>query len=153
MTHAGAAKALEERNRLAAPPRADGLRDRRQAGAHGGGRRHHRLQLRARRDGGARAVDGGRSSSADRRFPSSRTWTIRATNLNRDGRRKIFIDYLDIVGPYEPSTAPPAELPADFHLRPRRPDNTMRSARAARLRTWRGARTAGRQPNRSYSLC
>ena len=27
-------------------------------------------------------------------------------HINRDGRRKIFVDYMDIVGPYEPSRAP-----------------------------------------------
>lgn len=28
-------------------------------------------------------------------------------NVNRDGRRKLFIDYVDIVGPFEPDTQPP----------------------------------------------
>ncbi|MFN7925882.1 MAG: DUF1592 domain-containing protein [Bryobacteraceae bacterium] len=29
------------------------------------------------------------------------------SNVNRDMRRKLFVDYLDIAGPYRPSTAPP----------------------------------------------
>ena len=28
-------------------------------------------------------------------------------NVNRDGRRKIFIDYIDIIGPFNPTPAPP----------------------------------------------
>jgi hypothetical protein len=40
-------------------------------------------------------------------FPEFANLDDPRSNLNKDGRRKIFADYLDIVGPYEPSTAPP----------------------------------------------
>jgi hypothetical protein len=35
------------------------------------------------------------------------TWRI-SENINKDMRRGLFVDYLDIVGPFNPSTAPPA---------------------------------------------
>jgi hypothetical protein len=40
-------------------------------------------------------------------FPEFANLDDPRTQLNKDGRRKIFADYLDIVGPYEPSKAPP----------------------------------------------
>jgi hypothetical protein len=40
-------------------------------------------------------------------FPELANLDDPRTHLNKDGRRKIFIDYLDILGPYQPSTAPP----------------------------------------------
>ena len=143
-------KALDERNRVGAPPvQMVFAIDGKQA-LHGSGGRQHGLQLRARRDGGPRAADGGRSLSAERRFPSSRTSTIRGRNLNRDGRRKIFIDYLDIVGPYQPSAAPAGELSANFHMRPRARAITTRSARAAWWRIWRAG--AYRRPATEQEL-
>jgi hypothetical protein len=39
-------------------------------------------------------------------FPELANLDDPRTHLNRDGRRKIFIDYLDIIGPYQPSPAP-----------------------------------------------
>ena len=41
-------------------------------------------------------------------FPELANLEDPRTHLNRDGRRKIFVDYLDIVGPYQPSPEPPA---------------------------------------------
>ena len=38
-------------------------------------------------------------------------------HLNPDLRRKIFVDYLDVVGPFEPATDPPGKLPANLRLR------------------------------------
>jgi hypothetical protein len=40
-------------------------------------------------------------------FPELADLADPRANLNRDGRRKVFIDYLDILGPIGPSTAPP----------------------------------------------
>jgi hypothetical protein len=40
-------------------------------------------------------------------FPELANLDDPRTHLNKDGRRKIFIDYLDILGPYQPSQAPP----------------------------------------------
>jgi mono/diheme cytochrome c family protein len=39
-------------------------------------------------------------------FPELANLDDPRTHVNRDGRRKIFIDYMDIVGPYQPSAAP-----------------------------------------------
>ena len=39
-------------------------------------------------------------------FPELANLDDPRTHINRDGRRKIFIDYMDIVGPYQPSHAP-----------------------------------------------
>ena len=39
-------------------------------------------------------------------FPELANLDDPRVHINRDGRRKIFIDYMDIVGPYEPSRAP-----------------------------------------------
>jgi hypothetical protein len=39
-------------------------------------------------------------------FPELANLDDPRTHINRDGRRKIFIDYMDIVGPYQPSPAP-----------------------------------------------
>jgi hypothetical protein len=39
-------------------------------------------------------------------FPELANLDDPLTHINRDGRRKIFIDYLDILGPYQPSPAP-----------------------------------------------
>jgi len=39
-------------------------------------------------------------------FPELANLDDPRVHINRDGRRKIFVDYMDIVGPYEPSHAP-----------------------------------------------
>ena len=39
-------------------------------------------------------------------FPELANLDDPRVHINRDGRRKIFVDYMDIVGPYEPSRAP-----------------------------------------------
>jgi hypothetical protein len=39
-------------------------------------------------------------------FPELANLDDPRVHLNHDGRRKIFVDYMDIVGPYEPSQAP-----------------------------------------------
>ncbi|MBI4905458.1 MAG: DUF1592 domain-containing protein [Acidobacteria bacterium] len=41
-------------------------------------------------------------------FPEYASMGNPRDNVNLDGRRKLFIDYLDIVGPFRPSTTPPA---------------------------------------------
>jgi len=41
-------------------------------------------------------------------FPELANMADPLTQMNRDGRRKLFVDTVDIVGPFEPSHAPPA---------------------------------------------
>ena len=85
-------------------------------------------------------------------FPELANLDDPRAHINRDGRRKIFVDYLDIVGPYEPSRAPPkATGGSSFAVTLRAV--TMRSARAASWRIWRAARIAGRPTNASWSRC
>src|SRR5262249_54747582 len=40
-------------------------------------------------------------------FPEFAAMENPRDNVNLDGRRKLFIDYVDIVGPFEPKAAPP----------------------------------------------
>jgi hypothetical protein len=47
-------------------------------------------------------------------FPALANLDDPRTHINRDARRKIFVDYLDVVGPFEPSTAPPASYSRIF---------------------------------------
>ena len=49
-------------------------------------------------------------------------------NINPDMRRGLFVDYLDIVGPFNPSTAPPESYKQDLHLRPE--DAAVRAGRS-----------------------
>ncbi len=49
-----------------------------------------------------------------RRTRSWRTSTDPRENINPDMRRGLFVDYLDIVGPFNPSTAPPASYKKIF---------------------------------------
>jgi hypothetical protein len=41
-------------------------------------------------------------------FPEFANLADPRTQMNRDGRRKLFVDTVDIVGPFDPSPAPPA---------------------------------------------
>ena len=46
--------------------------------------------------------------------PASAAYQNPRDNVNLDGRRKLFIDYVDIVGPFHPSAPPPAARTAIF---------------------------------------
>ena len=50
-------------------------------------------------------------------FPALADLDDPRTHINRDRRRKIFVDYLDVLGPFEPSTAPPASYTRIFICR------------------------------------
>ena len=54
------------------------------------------------------------SASCAHRIPSSRISPIRARTSIPDMRRGLFVDYLDIVGPFNPSKEPPASYKRIF---------------------------------------
>jgi Protein of unknown function (DUF1592)/Protein of unknown function (DUF1588)/Protein of unknown function (DUF1587)/Protein of unknown function (DUF1585)/Protein of unknown function (DUF1595) len=99
-------KALDERNRLGAPPvqmvfSIDG-RQMLQAVVEGSTDYNY-----ARGETVVRAPVTAGDHFLRASFPELANLDDPRTHMNRDGRRKIFIDYLDIVGPYQPSAAPP----------------------------------------------
>jgi hypothetical protein len=85
-------------------------------------------------------------------FPELANLDDPRTHMNRDGRRKIFIDYLDIVAP---TSLRPRRLKATavFSSAATPLAVTMRSARAAYWRIWHTGRTAGHPANGSWSRC
>ena len=71
-------------------------------------RRRRQLQLLARRQHRARASHGRRSPCC---ACPGRSWRIIPNPfslINADGRQELFVDYMRVLGPYNPSTAPPA---------------------------------------------
>ena len=41
---------------------------------------------------------------------------IRSALINADGRQELFVDYMTVLGPFNPSTAASGQLQEDLHL-------------------------------------
>jgi hypothetical protein len=98
-------KALDERNRLGAPPvqMAFAIDGRQMLAAVVEGNTDYNY---ARGETVVRVPVTAGNHFLRASFPELANLDDPRTHVNRDGRRKIFIDYLDIVGPYEPSPSP-----------------------------------------------
>ena len=103
------------------------------------------LRLRARRDRGPGAVDGGRPPVCGSRFPSSRTWTIRGrTSIATGAARSSWITWIS----WGHTSHPPRRWKAtgEFSFAATIRVNTTRSARDKWWRTSRAGPIAGRRP-------
>jgi hypothetical protein len=98
-------KALDERNRLAGPPvqMVFAIDDRQMLTAVVEGSTDYNY---ARGETVVRAQVSAGDHFLRASFPELANLDDPRVHINRDGRRKIFVDYMDIVGPYEPSRAP-----------------------------------------------
>jgi len=63
-------------------------------------------------------------------------------NVNLDGRRMLFIDYVDIVGPFQPASEPPASRKRLFVCEEQTPDCTRRILQNLAARAYRRPATA-----------
>ena len=68
-------------------------------------------------------------------FPEYADMDDPRTNVNTDGRRKIFVDYIDIVGPFNPAPAP--KNPAIFVCPEHTPACARRIIENTATRAWR----------------
>ncbi len=68
-------------------------------------------------------------------FPEYADMDDPRTNVNTDGRRKIFVDYIDIVGPFNPAPAP--KNPAVFVCPEHTPACARRIIENTATRAWR----------------
>lgn len=68
-------------------------------------------------------------------FPEYADMEDPRTNVNTDGRRKIFVDYIDIVGPFNPTPAP--KNPAVFICAEHTPSCARRIIENIAARAWR----------------
>ncbi len=73
-------------------------------------------------------------------FPEYADMDDPRTNVNTDGRRKIFVDYIDIVGPFNPAPAP--KNPAIFVCPEHTPACARRIIENTATRAWRRPVTA-----------
>ncbi len=64
-------------------------------------------------------------------------------NVNLDGRRKLFIDYVDIVGPFQPSAAPPESRKRIFVCGQETPECARRIVDNLATRAYRRPATRG----------
>ncbi|MCU1330391.1 MAG: hypothetical protein JWN34_5761, partial [Bryobacterales bacterium] len=73
-------------------------------------------------------------------FPEYANMADPGTNVNTDGRRKIFVDYIDIVGPFNP--APMPKNPAVFICAEHTPACARKILESTASRAWRRPATS-----------